>query len=105
MSLSARITSLAQAIGADIKALFTSIGSLSSLTTENKGSLVAAVNEVATYPGLTEQVHDIVSALLVEGTNVTLSYNDAAGTLTISSSGSGGGVTLAQVRKTISLGV
>ena len=36
---------------------------------------------------LTEQVQDTVSGLLVAGTNMSLSYNDSANTLTISSSG------------------
>ena len=39
-----------------------------------------------TFPKSTEQIQDIVAALLVEGTGVTLAYNDGAGTLTISSS-------------------
>ena len=34
-----------------------------------------------------ERVDDRVAALLVAGTNITLSYNDAAGTLTVNSSG------------------
>jgi len=41
---------------------------------------------VKTFPKSTEQIQDIVTALLVEGTGVTLAYNDGAGTLTISSS-------------------
>lgn len=41
--------------------------------------------------GLTqEQVDDRVAALLVAGTNVTIAYNDAAGTITISATGGGG---------------
>jgi hypothetical protein len=38
-----------------------------------------------------EAVDDRVAALLVAGTNVTLSYNDAANTLTVNASGGGGG--------------
>ena len=38
-----------------------------------------------------ERVDDRVAALLVAGTNITLTYNDGAGTLTIDSSGGGGG--------------
>lgn len=34
-----------------------------------------------------EAVDDRVAALLVAGSNITLSYNDAANTLTISASG------------------
>ncbi len=40
-------------------------------------------------PEITETVQDIVAALLVAGSNTTLSYDDAVGKLTISS---GGGV-------------
>lgn len=39
----------------------------------------------------TENVQDIIGALLVEGDNVTLDYDDAGNTLTISSTGGGGG--------------
>ena len=46
MSLETRIISLAQAIGTDIKGLSTSQGSLSSLTTTAKTSLVPAINEL-----------------------------------------------------------
>jgi len=40
-----------------------------------------------------EAVDDRVSQLLVAGTNITLTYNDGAGTLTIDASGGGGGGT------------
>ena len=50
MSLATRVNNLATAIGSDIKAIFSQIGSLSSLATTEKTSLVAAVNEVAGYP-------------------------------------------------------
>ena len=48
MTLESRIIALAQSIGADIKTLTTSQGSLSSLTTTNKTSLVSALNELKT---------------------------------------------------------
>ena len=105
MGLVTRVNNLATAIGSDIKAIFSQIGSLSSLATTEKTSLVAAVNEVAGYPGLTEQVHDIVANLLVQGGDVTISYDDALGKITISASSAGGGISLAQVRKVTSLGV
>lgn len=38
-----------------------------------------------------ERVDDQVNNLLVAGTNITLTYNDAAGTLTIDAAGGGGG--------------
>ena len=47
---------------------------------------------VQTTTGLNlEQVQDAVAALLAEGDNVTLTYDDAAGTLTIAASGGGAG--------------
>ena len=51
MSLETRIIALAQAIGTDIKGLNTSQGSLSSLTTTTKTSLVAAINELVLMIG------------------------------------------------------
>lgn len=51
MSLQDQIVSLAQAIGADIKALKTTDGNLSSLSTSTKTSLVAAINEIYTLVG------------------------------------------------------
>ena len=44
--------------------------------------------------GSTEQLQDDVAAMLVAGANITLSYNDTAGTLTIASTGGGAGGTL-----------
>ena len=63
MSLENRLISLAQAIGADIKSLRQADGSLSSLTTTAKSSLVAAINEL--------------HSLVVAGGGATI--NDAAG--------------------------
>ena len=48
MTLEQRLIALAQAIGADVKALLAAQGSLSALTTTAKASLVAAVNELKT---------------------------------------------------------
>ena len=48
MSLEAKIISLAQAIGADIKTARTERGTLSSLSTTAKSNLVAAINELHT---------------------------------------------------------
>jgi len=48
----------------------------------------------STISNFSEAVDDRVAALLVAGANITLSYNDAANTLTISATGGGGaGVT------------
>ena len=46
MNMNQRITLLAQAIAADVKALKTADGDLTSLSTTAKGSLVAAINEI-----------------------------------------------------------
>lgn len=48
MSLETRIVALAQAIGTDVKALTAAQGDLSTLSTTDKTSLVAAINELAT---------------------------------------------------------
>lgn len=46
MSLETKIIALAQAIGADVKALTTKQGDLTALATTAKGNLVAAINEI-----------------------------------------------------------
>ena len=51
MTLEGRLILLAQAIGADIKTLKSTDGSLSSLSTTNKTSLVAAINELVSSIG------------------------------------------------------
>ena len=48
MTLEQRLIALAQAIGADIKALNLAQGSLSTLSTTAKNNLVAAINELKT---------------------------------------------------------
>ena len=51
MSLESRIIALAQAVGTDVKTLTAAQGSLSSLNTTTKTSLVAAINELMTLIG------------------------------------------------------
>ena len=51
MSLESRIIALAQAVGTDVKALTAAQGSLTSLGTTTKTSLVAAINELMTMMG------------------------------------------------------
>ena len=48
MSLETGIIALAEAVGADVKALTLKIGDLSQLTTTTKSNLVDAINEAAT---------------------------------------------------------
>lgn len=49
----------------------------------------------ATISDFSEAVDDRVATLLTAGSNITLNYNDATNTLTISAAGAGGGATLA----------
>lgn len=59
MSLAARIITLAQAIGGDIKTLTANQGSLSALNTTAKSSLVAALNELhSAIGGAGAQIND-----------------------------------------------
>lgn len=51
MTMETRLIALAQAIGADIKALTTKQGDLTSLSTTAKGDLVSALNEMYTLLG------------------------------------------------------
>jgi hypothetical protein len=51
----------------------------------------------STFPPTPEDVDDRVAALLVAGTNITLTYNDGAGSLTIDAAGGGGGASAASV--------
>lgn len=53
MSLETKIIALAQAIGADVKALKASDGDLTALSTTAKGNLVAAINELFTMASST----------------------------------------------------
>lgn len=56
----------------------------------------AVITVVGTAPPTTEQIQDLVAAFLVAGTNITLTYDDTANTLTIiaAGGGSGGGIVL-----------
>lgn len=47
----------------------------------------------STISDLTEVTQDVVGAMIVAGTNVSVSYDDVAGTLTISATGGGSGMT------------
>jgi hypothetical protein len=60
-------------------------GTLSSQT-----DLQTALNAKVNTSTLSESIDDRVAALLTAGTNITLTYNDGAGTLTIDASGGGG---------------
>ena len=69
-------------------------------------SLLSRANHTGTQSAasisdFTEAVQDAVAALLVAGTGVTVSYNDASGTLTLTSTASGGSTDLEVVRDAI----
>lgn len=70
----------------------------------------AALRDRSTHTGqqpstsisdFTEAVQDAVAALLAQGTNVTLTYDDAGNVLTIAASGGGGGLDAEGVRDAI----
>jgi Chaperone of endosialidase len=54
-------------------------------------SWTGITDKPSTFPPDPEAVDDRVGSLLTAGTNVTLNYNDTAGTLTINSTAAGGG--------------
>lgn len=58
MSLESRIISLAQAIGADVKALRAERGNLASLSTTAKSNLVDAINEIYSLVGNGATIND-----------------------------------------------
>lgn len=58
---------------------------------ETQYAAAVADSQTAYDAGLTEKVQDIVAGFLTQGTNVTIAYNDATNTLTISVAGGGGG--------------
>jgi hypothetical protein len=55
----------------------------------------------SSLPGWTESVQDTVAGMLVAGSGVTLTYNDAANTLTVASTATGGSTDAEIVRDTI----
>jgi len=73
-----------------VAASYGSASSIPSFTVNSQGQLTAAsdtpvVIGVGQITDLVETIDDRVSALLVAGTDITLTYNDVANTLTISS--------------------
>lgn len=72
--------------GAVISDSTTSLGS-----TWSSQKIANEISAVTGGTGFTEAVQDTVAGTLIAGTNVTISYDDAAGKITISSSGGGGG--------------
>lgn len=60
-------------------------------TVLNGKAALSHTHVAANITDFSEAVDDRVSALLVAGTNITLTYNDLSNTLTIASTGGGGG--------------
>jgi hypothetical protein len=81
MTLEQRVLGLAQAIGADIKALKTADGNLAILSTANKTSLVAAINEIFTIAASAGiQINDAAPS-----SSTTVAYSPAKITALIAS--------------------
>ena len=73
MTLEQRVLALAQAIGTDIKLLRSADGTLASLSTANKTSLVAAINEIFTIANAAGvQINDNAPA-----SSTTVAYSPA----------------------------
>lgn len=62
-------------------------------TLSAQADLQSALDAKVASSGLSETIDDRVANLLVAGSNVTITYNDASNTLTIASTGGGGGST------------
>lgn len=72
-TLEARLISLAQAIGADVKTINTAIGALANLTTTQKSSLVVALNELNSSIGTLSSLTTTQKGNLVAAINEVLS--------------------------------
>lgn len=57
----------------------------------------AVITVVGTAPPTTEQIQDLIAAFLVQGANITITYDDGANTLTIAATGGGGAAALADL--------
>lgn len=79
------LNELAAALGDDPNFAATMTAALAGKAAVSHTHVASAVTDFA------EAVDDRVAALLVAGTNVSLIYNDAAGTMTINAVGGGGG--------------
>jgi hypothetical protein len=66
-------------------------GLVKNTTTTGVLSIAVAGTDYVAPGALNEAIDDRVAALLVEGANISLTYNDAANTLTIAAAGSVGG--------------
>ncbi|UQN10343.1 hypothetical protein [Deinococcus sp. QL22] len=62
MTLAAKLTALATAVGVDIKALITTRGNLAALTTTEKTTLVGAINEIKAAVASASGINDAASS-------------------------------------------
>lgn len=89
------VTTFTDTSGKWVKDSGVAISALATTTSVTSGlagkSDVGHTHTSANVTDFAEAVDDRVGSLLTAGTNVTLNYNDAAGTLTINSTASGGG--------------
>lgn len=93
---------------ATVNANVGSFGSATQVMTQTvnaKGLTTAAANVAIAIPAsqvtdFSEAVDDRVAALAVAGTNMTITYNDAAGTLTFDAAGGGAGTNLSYTAAT-----
>lgn len=74
---------------------------VSSSTADRARANHTGTQTSATISDFSEAAQDAVAAMLAEGTGVTLSYNDAGNTLTVTSTGTGGVTDPEVVRDTI----
>lgn len=82
MSLSSQIASLATTVGADVKGILASIGTLSELTTTQKANLVVALNELKS--GLTDLESELGAQIDDEATASTTTWSSQKINTTIS---------------------
>lgn len=95
----AATTSLAGVMTATDKAKLDGIGSGANVTSV-AGKTGAVALAPADIVGLGEFIDDEVASLFVAGANITLTYDDAANTLTISSTGGGTGTNISYTAST-----
>ncbi|MGA5467184.1 hypothetical protein [Mycobacterium sp. NPDC050041] len=87
---------------ANTAAARTAIGAVDAATAQNRANHTGQQTS-ATISDLTEAIQDAVGAFLAQGTNVTLTYDDAANSLTVAAPGAGAGLDAEAVRDAIGI--